>query len=253
MTGNLRCCNNIHWGKRISVTVQWTTVDHMTLCPAKLNIIGTAVVNSRDYWGNPKIKAGVLPVYIRCTTLQLTLTVFQSKNLNKYLMFGFQLSWSCNITQNHYHQLGFSHANFTLVDEFVTIVVAAVVEAVVHSGSLAQPQQEATKFIFHQNTKWLIFPGKLPAQSITIMTNIWKLLPHLAYILMTSSFWKIQSYASFAFCMILISIVFCRSTLDTNQQAFINNRLWMRTWLYTTSCAIFKESSIWAFRIDFFP
>ena len=33
--------------------------------------------------GNPKNKAGVLPVYIRYTTLQLTMTSFHNKKRNK--------------------------------------------------------------------------------------------------------------------------------------------------------------------------
>ena len=75
---------------RICVTVQWTTVYDMTLSPAKLNPIRTTVVYSRVMTGNPKHKAWVLPVYIRCTTLQLTVRVFDNKNFSKWdLMFGF--------------------------------------------------------------------------------------------------------------------------------------------------------------------
>ena len=47
----------------------------MTLTPAKLNLIGTAIVNSRVMTGGDhKHIDGVLPIYIQ--TLQLTLTVF---------------------------------------------------------------------------------------------------------------------------------------------------------------------------------
>ena len=39
---------------------------------------------------NPKHKAEILPVYICCTTLQLTMTVFHNKNFNNWdMMFGF--------------------------------------------------------------------------------------------------------------------------------------------------------------------
>ena len=78
-------------GTTICVTIHWTTVDHMTLSPAKLNLIGTAVVNSRVMtWGNPKHKTRILPVYISCTILQLTLIIFHNKILHKWdLMFGF--------------------------------------------------------------------------------------------------------------------------------------------------------------------
>ena len=63
-------------GTLIYFTAQWSTVEHMTLSPAKFNL--------------PKHKVEELPVYIRCTTLQLTLTVFHNKNLIKWdLMFGF--------------------------------------------------------------------------------------------------------------------------------------------------------------------
>ena len=64
-----------------------------------------------DDWGNPKHKAGDL-------------------------MFVFNCPWSCNIIWAQYHQLGSSHKNFRLADDFVAIVAAAVVEAVVHAGSL---------------------------------------------------------------------------------------------------------------------
>ena len=43
-----------------------------------------------DDLGNPKHEAEVLPVYIDCNTLQLTLTFFHNKNLEKWdLIFGF--------------------------------------------------------------------------------------------------------------------------------------------------------------------
>ena len=70
-----------------------------------------------------KNKAEILPAYNRCTTLQLMLTIFQNKNLNKYdFVFVFQLYWARNIVRTQYHQLGLSHAIFGLADEFVTIV-----------------------------------------------------------------------------------------------------------------------------------
>ena len=58
-------------GTRVCVTLQWMSVDRMTLSPAKLNLIWTTWPLSTHVWwlGNPKHKAEVLPVCIRCTTL----------------------------------------------------------------------------------------------------------------------------------------------------------------------------------------
>ena len=54
-------------GTRICVTVKWKSVDCMTLSPAKLNLIWTAAVNSRDDWGIPNTK----PKYCQCTSAAL--------------------------------------------------------------------------------------------------------------------------------------------------------------------------------------
>ena len=44
-------------GTRICVTVQWITVDHMTLSPAELNLIWTAAVNSRAMTGESQTQS----------------------------------------------------------------------------------------------------------------------------------------------------------------------------------------------------
>ena len=55
-------------GTRICVTVQWITVDHMTLSPAEINVIGTAAVNSHAMTGDiPNTK----PNYCQCTSAAL--------------------------------------------------------------------------------------------------------------------------------------------------------------------------------------
>ena len=66
-------------------------------------------------------KAEVLPVYIRCTTLQLTMTVFHNED---WVLIVLVL-----ITQ--YYRLGLSHTNFRLADESVAIIAAVVLEVVV--------------------------------------------------------------------------------------------------------------------------
>ena len=67
MMGNLRCCNNIHWGNKglchSSMDVCWPH----DIIPSKINLIWTPIVNSRVMI--PKQKVEVLPVCIRCTTL----------------------------------------------------------------------------------------------------------------------------------------------------------------------------------------
>ena len=79
-------------GTRICVTVQWITVDHMTLPPAELNLILTAVVNSCAMTGDSQTQsrtiASVHPLHYFATK-GLTRTVFHNKNLNeRNLMFG---------------------------------------------------------------------------------------------------------------------------------------------------------------------
>ena len=135
MIENLGCCNIYTAETRICVIVQWTTVDHMTLFTSKIKSCWNCRCElTCDGWGNLTHKAGVLPVYIRRTTLQLTLTVFRSKNLKKWdFMFGLKYFWSCNIIRTQC-QLGLSHTNFRYADDFVAIVAAAVVGAVVHAG-----------------------------------------------------------------------------------------------------------------------
>ena len=145
-----------------------------------------------DEWGNPKHKAEVLPLYIRCTTLQLhyiyvimsatasqitSLTIVYSTvhsdaderklQSSASLAFGTGDRWLpaqrasnaenvstwwrhhdydsfsqwgpqqmrfdvwdlivlvlCKLVRTQYHQLGLSHTNFRLADEFVAIVAA---------------------------------------------------------------------------------------------------------------------------------
>ena len=67
---------------RICVTVQWTILDHMTLSPAKLNLIGTAVVNSHvmtgefqtQSWSNASIQFFT----IRTSTIEIWCLCFNS-------------------------------------------------------------------------------------------------------------------------------------------------------------------------------
>ena len=78
-------------GSKIRVANQWIIVDHMTFFPTKIK----SNLNCRcqllcDEWANLKHKAEVLPVYIRCTTFKLIMTVFHNEDLNKWvMMFGF--------------------------------------------------------------------------------------------------------------------------------------------------------------------
>ena len=57
-------------GTRVCVTLQWISVDRMTLSPAKLNLIWTTIVNSRVMTGespNTKLK------YCQCASAATTL------------------------------------------------------------------------------------------------------------------------------------------------------------------------------------
>ena len=89
--GNLRCCNNIYRRNNDLCHCPMDSCWSHDIVPCKIKSYCNCLRQlTYDDWGIPKHKAGVLPVYIRRTTLQLTLTVFQNRNLNKWdLMFGF--------------------------------------------------------------------------------------------------------------------------------------------------------------------
>ena len=132
MIGNLRCCNNIHWGTRICVTVQWMSVDCMPLSPAKLNLIWTAVVNSRVMTGESQIQSwGIASVH--------PLHYFVAKNTQL-----FKCIWQINtwmiwivLLMPHCYKTSFSSGGcFCAFEILVALATEQDLVAVLYTGSL---------------------------------------------------------------------------------------------------------------------